>query len=71
MRSTRRWRAVLELPELNITVFAFLLNFAWEILQSGFFRGMTEARHGDAVRLCTMATFGDVGIALGAFWSVA
>lgn len=71
MRSTRRWRAVLELPELNIAVFAFLLNFAWEILQSGFFRGMTEARHGDAVRLCTLATFGDVGIALGAFWSVA
>jgi hypothetical protein len=55
----------------NPSILCFPLNFAWEILQSGFFRGMTEARHGDAVRLCTLATFGDVGIAFGAFWSVA
>jgi hypothetical protein len=70
MRVTRRWYAVLDLPELNIALFAFLLNFAWEILQSPFFRGMTEARHGDAVRVCTLATLGDVGIMLVSFWCV-
>jgi hypothetical protein len=37
--------AVLELPELNVAVFGFLLSFAWEILQHPFFRGM-------AIRVC-------------------
>jgi hypothetical protein len=65
------WRALLDLPELHIVLFAFLLNFAWEILQSGFYRGMSEMPHGDAVRLCTLATLGDVGTTLVAFWVVA
>lgn len=65
------WRTVLEVPELNMAMFAFLLHFAWEILQSGFFHGMEAARHGDAVRVCTQATFGDVGITLVAFWVMA
>jgi hypothetical protein len=65
------WRALLDLPELHIVLFAFLLNFAWEILQSGFYRGMREMPHGDAVRLCTLATLGDVGTTLVAFWVVA
>jgi hypothetical protein len=46
-------------------------DFAWEILQSGFYRGMHEMPHGDAVRLCTFATLGDVGMTLAAFWVVA
>jgi hypothetical protein len=66
-----RWRAALDLPELHVAIFAFLLSFAWEILQSGFFRGMLEARHGDAVRLCMIARAGDVGIMLASFWGVA
>ena len=65
------WRALLDLPELHVVLFAFLLNFAWEILQSGFYRGMREMPHGDAVRLCTLATLGDVGMTLAAFWVVA
>jgi hypothetical protein len=68
MRLRRGWRVVLDLPELNIAIFAFLLTFAWEILQSPFFRGMKEARHWDAVRVCTLATLGDVGIMLVGFW---
>jgi hypothetical protein len=65
------WRALLDLPELHIVLFAFLLNFAWEILQSGFYRSMREMPHGDAVRLCTLATLGDVGMILTALWVVA
>jgi hypothetical protein len=69
---TRRWaRTVVDLPELNIGIFAFLLSFPWEILQSPFFQGMPAARHGDAVRICTLATLGDVGLMLVNFWIVA
>ena len=69
---TRRWvRVVVDLPELNIAIFAFLLSFPWEILQGPFFQGMMEARHGDGVRICTRATLGDVGLMLVNFWIVA
>ena len=64
-------RVVVDLPELNITLFAFPLSFPWEILQGPFFEGMTEMRHGDAVRICTLATVGDVSLMLVNFWIVA
>lgn len=67
----RKLRAALDLPEFNVAVFAFLLNFAWEMLQIRFFHGMAEALHWDAVAVCTQATIGDAGIALAAFWVVA
>jgi hypothetical protein len=68
---TKQWTHVVDLPELNIGIFAFLLSFPCEILQSPFFQGMTEARHWDAVRICTLATLGDVGLMLVNFWIVA
>jgi len=69
---TRRWaRAVTDSPELHIGIFAFLLSFPWEILQSPFFQGMTTARHGDAVRICTLAALGDSELTLLNFWIVA
>jgi hypothetical protein len=64
-------RIVLSLPELNIALFAFLLNFVWEMLQVPFFRGMTQAPHWDALLICLQATLGDVGIALAAFGTIA
>ena len=64
-------RVVVDLPELNIAILAFLLSFPWEMLQGPFFQGMTEARHGDAVRICMLATLGDVSIMLVNFWIVA
>jgi len=67
----KSFSVVRELPELNISIFAFLLNFVWEIFQMRFFLGMEESRHSDAVLVCTQATLGDVGIALLAFWVVA
>jgi hypothetical protein len=71
MMSRRGWGRVLDLPELQVAIFAFLLGFVWEILQGPFFQGMTEARHGEAVRLCTLATLGDVAIMLVNFWIIA
>jgi len=61
----------MDLPELQVAIFAFLLSLAWEILQGPFFQGMTEARHGEAVRLCMLATLWDVAIMLVNFWIVA
>jgi hypothetical protein len=62
---------VLNLPELNVAVFAFLLNFLWEFWQIPFFKDMPAIPHWQGVKTCTVATLGDVGIALVAFWAVA
>lgn len=62
---------VTELPELNVLLFAFLLNYPWEFLQVPFFESMPEAGHWDAVLFCTRATGGDALIALFSFWVVA
>lgn len=56
---------------IPIIVFVLLVNLflhtAWEMWQIPFFKGMSEARHGDAVLACTQAAFGDALIALFAF----
>lgn len=62
---------ILAVPELNVAIFAFLLNNPWELLQVPFFDGMAIAPHWDAVQFCTRATLGDAGIALLGFWAVA
>lgn len=62
---------LLDAPELNVVVFAFLLNLAWEVWQVPFFQGMAEAPHWQGVLTCTRATAGDAGIALTAFWVAA
>ncbi len=64
------FNSVLDLPEFNIAIFAFLLNFVWEFWQIGWFAEIGAAPHLEGVKLCTRATVGDVGIALVAFWAV-
>lgn len=61
-------RDLTRLPEFNIAVFSFLLNFVWEFLQAPTYAGMVELGHWDGFKLCTSATVGDVGFALTAFW---
>ena len=56
-------------PEAPLALFAFLLHFAWEILQAPAFEGMAEMPHWQAAKLCLSATNGDVVITLAAFWS--
>jgi len=57
------------IPEAPLALFAFLLHFAWEMLQAPAFEGMAEMPHWQAAKLCLSATKGDVVIALAAFWS--
>ena len=71
MSSSQKTKGLLDQPETNILIFAFLLNYPWEFLQAPFFEGMAVASHWDAVKVCTRATFGDAVIMLIAYWSVA
>lgn len=57
-----------KLPEFSIIVFSFLLHFVWEFWQAPTYTGMIELNHWDGIKLCTSATFGDVGFAMTAFW---
>ena len=65
------WKGWLDLPEVNVAIFAFLLNLAWEFAQVPLFAGMPSAAHWAAIQVCARATMGDVGIAVLAFWAVA
>lgn len=58
-------------PEFNVFVFAFLLNYPWELLQVPLYQGMPEAAHWDAIKVCTRATLGDGIIILLAYWGSA
>lgn len=55
-------------PEFNVMIFSFLLHFVWEFIQAPTYAGMIEMNHWSGIKLCTSATFGDVGFALTAFW---
>ena len=62
---------VVNLPEVNVVIFAFLLNFVWEFWQVPFFAGMSSASHWSATRICSLASAGDAIIALTSFWLAA
>jgi len=68
--TAERSAAFLNAPEIQIAIFALLLNLPWEFWQSPFFAGLAHAQHWQAVVMCTKAAFGDVVIPLIAFWSV-
>jgi len=59
---------ILNSVEFNIIIFSFLLHFVWEFLQAPTYAGMVEMNHWDGIKLCTFATFGDVGFALTAYF---
>lgn len=58
-------------PDVNIAIFASLLNYPWEFLQVPFYRDMPSASHWSGVVECSLATIGDVIIMLVAFWLTA
>jgi hypothetical protein len=58
-------------PEWVLGLYAFLLHFLWEMLQTPFFADMTGMPHWPATLLCLRATVGDVAIALAAFAAAA
>ncbi|MEO6227872.1 MAG: hypothetical protein ABIO61_08490 [Thermomonas sp.] len=59
------------IPELNVAIFSFLLNFVWEMWQIPFFAAAASDPHWVGVVACTGATSGDAAISLVAFWCVA
>ena len=65
-----RWHTLTRNIELNIAVFALLLNFPWEILQAPLFAGMADGPFIDAIRGCAQGTLGDAVIMLLAYWTV-
>ena len=69
--TTRWWQGALNLPEVNVAIFAYLLNFVWEMFQVPLFAGMRQMPHWEAVRFCARATLGDAEIAVVTFWLVA
>jgi hypothetical protein len=64
-------KRLIEAPETNVAIFAFLLNLPWELAQVPLFAGMPTAQHWTAVLACGRATLGDVVVAVVAFWAVA
>ncbi|MDD9908682.1 MAG: hypothetical protein OXR62_03230 [Ahrensia sp.] len=63
--------SIAAMPEFGVAVFSFLLHFVWEFIQVPTYEGMAEMAHWNAIKICTWATFGDVGFALTAFWTTA
>jgi len=47
--------------------FVVVLNFAWEMAQGGFFKGMSSLPFWASSRLCLRAAFGDLAITALAF----
>jgi hypothetical protein len=70
-RTVNRSFSWLNSPEWIIAIFTFLLSFLWEIQQMPFYQVSNELSCFDRTRNCTLATIGDVGISLTAFWVVA
>ncbi|MDP9369136.1 MAG: hypothetical protein M3Q03_12805 [Chloroflexota bacterium] len=62
---------LVNLPELHVVLFAFLLNFVWEFWQVPFYQDLPSAPHWAAIKVCSLATVGDTAIALASFWVVA
>lgn len=54
-------------PEMAVVIFAFLLNFIWEFWQLPYYANAPDMPHWEGTKMCTLATFGDAGIALAAF----
>jgi hypothetical protein len=57
--------------EVDLLILSFLGHFAWELLQAPLFESMGAVDHFKGILICLRATFGDLAIALGAFWSAA
>ncbi|TFI59767.1 hypothetical protein E2493_02705 [Sphingomonas parva] len=48
-------------------MFAFLLNYPWELIQAPLYQGMASAPHWTSVLVCSRAAVGDAVIAFIAF----
>ena len=61
---------ITSLPEFNVYIFAFLLNFVWEFLQMPLFTSPpADMPHWDIAKIYAFATVADGFIMLIAFWT--
>lgn len=58
-------------PWALLTLVAFPLSFAWEMLQAPLYRGMLDLSRAEATWRCALASVGDVAIMLVAYAVVA
>jgi hypothetical protein len=64
-------KRLVDLPEINVALFAFLLNLVWEFGQVPLYRDLPSQGHWASIKLCARATLGDSVITVVAFWVVA
>ena len=64
---SERLRRIFSSPEFAVALFGFLLHFVWEFWQVPYYADMPDISHWQGVRICTMATIGDVVIVVTAF----
>lgn len=64
-------KRLVDLPEINVALFAFLLNLVWEFGQVPLYRDLPSQGHWASIKLCVSATLGDAVIAVVAFLIVA
>lgn len=57
--------------EADLLILSFFGHFAWELLQAPLFSSFYGESHVSGIVICLRATFGDLGIALAAFWAAA
>ena len=55
-------------PEVDVLILSFPMHFTWEFLQAPLFRSMENLSHFEGIRVCLVATLGDMALALAAFW---
>jgi hypothetical protein len=61
---------ITSLPEFNIYIFAFLLNFVWEMLQMPLFAlPPADTLYWPVIKMCAAATVADGFIMLIAYWT--
>jgi hypothetical protein len=66
----RSWKAIARIG-LSLSLCAFVLNFAWEMMQARYFAGMLEMPWWTATKLCLRASIGDAIMVGLAFCAVA
>lgn len=57
--------------EVDLLILSFLGHFSWELLQAPLFSSLNDTPHFAGILMCLRATFGDLAIALMAFWGTA
>ena len=70
-RPVARSRALIDQPELNFAIFAFLLNYPWEFLQLPLYALPPGTLPWQVVERCSLAALGDAVIMLASYWTVA